>query len=59
MSNDFPKIFNYGDVYLGLTGLATDVITVFVLSVLSLQGGGQHADDGLTNLREKLRALPL
>lgn len=30
VSNDFPKIFNYGDVYLGLTGLATDVITVFV-----------------------------
>lgn len=33
VSNDFPKIFNYGDVYLGLTGLATDVITVFVLSL--------------------------
>ena len=28
MSNNFPKIFNYGDVYLGLTGLATDVSTV-------------------------------
>src|SRR6185295_1500650 len=27
-SNNFPKIFNYGDVYLGLTGLATDVSTV-------------------------------
>jgi len=29
VSNDFPKIFNYGDVYLGLTGLATDVTSVF------------------------------
>ncbi|KAG0125759.1 nucleophile aminohydrolase [Tuber indicum] len=28
VSNDFPKIFNYGDVYLGLTGLATDVTSV-------------------------------
>ena len=28
VSNNFPKIFSYGDVYLGLTGLATDVITV-------------------------------
>ncbi|KAI9815849.1 MAG: proteasome core particle subunit beta 3 [Phylliscum demangeonii] len=28
VSNHFPKIFNYGDVYLGLTGLATDVSTV-------------------------------
>ncbi|RKF71291.1 Proteasome subunit beta type-3 [Golovinomyces cichoracearum] len=28
ISNNFPKIFNYGDVYLGLTGLATDVSTV-------------------------------
>jgi 20S proteasome subunit beta 3 len=28
VSYNFPKIFNYGDVYLGLTGLATDVSTV-------------------------------
>jgi len=28
VSNNFPKIFGYGDVYLGLTGLATDVSTV-------------------------------
>lgn len=28
VSNNFPKIFPYGDVYLGLTGLATDVNTV-------------------------------
>jgi len=28
VSNNFPKIFSYGDVYLGLTGLATDVSTV-------------------------------
>ncbi|KAI4156127.1 MAG: hypothetical protein LQ340_000526 [Diploschistes diacapsis] len=28
VSNNFPKIFQYGDVYLGLTGLATDVTTV-------------------------------
>ena len=28
VSNDFPKIFQYGDVFLGLTGLATDVATV-------------------------------
>ena len=28
VSNNFPKIFSYGDVYLGLTGLATDVATV-------------------------------
>ena len=29
VSNDFPKIFNYGpSTYLGLTGLATDVSTV-------------------------------
>jgi 20S proteasome subunit beta 3 len=28
VSNNFPKIFQYGDVYLGLTGLATDVSTV-------------------------------
>jgi 20S proteasome subunit beta 3 len=33
VSNDFPKIFNYGDVYLGLTGLATDVTTVYVSPV--------------------------
>ncbi|KAJ0166742.1 Proteasome subunit beta type-3 [Colletotrichum tanaceti] len=28
VSNNFPKIFQYGDVFLGLTGLATDVTTV-------------------------------
>ncbi|KAL7275480.1 proteasome core particle subunit beta 3 [Rhizina undulata] len=28
VSNNFPKIFNYGDAFLGLTGLATDVTTV-------------------------------
>ena len=28
VSNNFPKIFSYGDVYLGLTGLGTDVATV-------------------------------
>lgn len=28
VSNNFPKIFQYGDVFLGLTGLATDVNTV-------------------------------
>lgn len=28
ISNNFPKIFQYGDVFLGLTGLATDVSTV-------------------------------
>jgi 20S proteasome subunit beta 3 len=28
VSNNFPKIFQYGDVFLGLTGLATDVHTV-------------------------------
>lgn len=28
VSNNFPKIFSYGDVYMGLTGLATDVSTV-------------------------------
>ncbi|KAJ2901367.1 proteasome component PUP3 [Zalerion maritima] len=28
VSNNFPKIFQYGDVLLGLTGLATDVATV-------------------------------
>ena len=29
VSNDFPKIFNFGpSTYLGLTGLATDVSTV-------------------------------
>jgi 20S proteasome subunit beta 3 len=28
ISNNFPKIFQYGDVFLGLTGLATDVATV-------------------------------
>src|ERR1700753_4277155 len=28
VSNNMPKIFSYGDVYLGLTGLATDVATV-------------------------------
>lgn len=28
VSNNFPKIFQYGDVFLGLTGLATDVSTV-------------------------------
>jgi len=28
VSNTFPKIFQYGDVFLGLTGLATDVATV-------------------------------
>lgn len=28
VSNDFEKIFNYDHVYLGLTGLATDVLTL-------------------------------
>jgi 20S proteasome subunit beta 3 len=28
ISNNFPKIFQYGDTFLGLTGLATDVSTV-------------------------------
>uniref|UniRef100_A0A8H7TR06 Proteasome subunit beta n=1 Tax=Bionectria ochroleuca TaxID=29856 RepID=A0A8H7TR06_BIOOC len=28
ISNNFPKVFQYGDVFLGLTGLATDVNTV-------------------------------
>lgn len=28
ISNNFPKIFNYAGVYLGITGLATDVLTV-------------------------------
>ncbi|KAF3140579.1 proteasome core particle subunit beta 3 [Orbilia oligospora] len=31
LSNNFPKIFNYGDVFLGLTGLATDVQTMHSL----------------------------
>lgn len=29
ISNDFPKVFKYGDVHLGLTGLATDVQTMY------------------------------
>jgi len=28
VSNNYPKIFPFGDVYLGLTGLATDISTV-------------------------------
>ncbi|POS87456.1 proteasome subunit beta type-3 [Erysiphe pulchra] len=28
ISNNFPKIFNYGDVFLGITGLASDVSTI-------------------------------
>lgn len=28
VSNKFEKIFNYDNTYLGLTGLATDVITL-------------------------------
>lgn len=28
VSNNFPKIFSYGDAFLGLTGLATDVTTM-------------------------------
>lgn len=28
VSNNYPKIFPYGNVYLGLTGLATDISTV-------------------------------
>lgn len=28
LSNKFEKIYNYGNVYLGLTGLATDAITL-------------------------------
>jgi len=28
VSNNYPKIFSYGDSYLGLTGLATDIETV-------------------------------
>ena len=28
LSNNFPKIFQYGDTFLGLTGLATDVASV-------------------------------
>lgn len=29
VSNNFPKIFQYDDVYLGLTGLGTDVLTLY------------------------------
>ena len=32
VSNNFPKIFSYGDAYLGLTGLATDVTTMYIPS---------------------------
>lgn len=28
VSNKFEKIFNYGHTFVGLTGLATDVITL-------------------------------
>ncbi len=28
ISNDFEKVFQYGHVFLGVTGLATDVLTV-------------------------------
>ncbi|KAF8438738.1 nucleophile aminohydrolase [Terfezia claveryi] len=28
VSNNYPKIFSYGDTYLGITGLATDIETV-------------------------------
>jgi len=28
ISNNYPKIFSYGDTYLGITGLATDIETV-------------------------------
>ncbi len=30
LSNKFEKVYNYGHVYLGLTGLATDAITLWV-----------------------------
>lgn len=30
LSNKFEKVHNYGHVYLGLTGLATDAITLYV-----------------------------
>ena len=30
VSNNYPKVFSYGDTYLGLTGLATDIETVYV-----------------------------
>jgi 20S proteasome subunit beta 3 len=40
VSNNFPKVFNYGDVYLGLTGLATDVTTVFVLTSSTIVSSG-------------------
>jgi len=30
LSNKFEKVYNYGHVYLGLTGLATDAITLYV-----------------------------
>lgn len=28
VSNKFEKVFNYGNTFVGLTGLATDVITL-------------------------------
>lgn len=34
VSNNFPKIFSYGDAYLGLTGLGTDVTTMSAVPLL-------------------------
>lgn len=54
VSNDFPKIFNYGDVYLGLTGLATDVTTVYVFPpvLLHLCPSRPVADVGGVQVRD-------
>ena len=34
IANNYPKIFCYGDTYLGITGLAADIETVYVFVFL-------------------------
>ena len=55
VSNNFPKIFSYGDVYLGLTGLATDVSTVsdlfrFKVNMYRLREERQISPQTMANL---------
>lgn len=55
VSNNFPKIFSYGDVYLGLTGLATDVNTVsdlfrFKVNMYRLREERQISPQTMANL---------
>jgi len=62
VSNNFPKIFPYGDVYLGLTGLATDVSTVsdlfrYKVNMYRLREERKHqpSDHGESSIKHAVR----